>query len=346
MLTGEFWPLLHKCSVAVFLEKCWVFWCLVSDAGPLELPQRPDAPTSTPSPLQLTTAAQGPHTGPPLPSSHRHRLSMGLSPWNLNPPPLPTHLPQPSEAPSLPAHPRCLGPPPPPPYLLAATNTSSASLPACRCHPRIPQGSPSSYPLAAAAQGCHHLPHSCHLLATLPHTQASTASSLLPAHALACFPKPFPSHPSLLPATLPQLATTCLWLCLPRLLPADNYLVPPTFCLFVPASQPSLNQYQKISISTVNPLILKTNPPNSPSHHGTAPIPTVICNIYCQCAHYQEEDSPRMSSWKVLLSNLSLFNNVYLSQITITTSQPTSHCAINISEWQTVKWPLIFWEDL
>ena len=33
-----------------------------------------------------------------------------------------------------------------------------------------------------------------------------------------------------------------------------------------------------------------------PSHPWTAPIPAVICNIYCRCAHYQEEDSPQMRS--------------------------------------------------
>ncbi|KNZ45084.1 hypothetical protein VP01_8505g2, partial [Puccinia sorghi] len=33
-----------------------------------------------------------------------------------------------------------------------------------------------------------------------------------------------------------------------------------------------------------------------PAHPWTAPIPAIICNIYCQCAHYQKEDSLQVSS--------------------------------------------------
>ncbi|KNZ61440.1 hypothetical protein VP01_139g1 [Puccinia sorghi] len=32
------------------------------------------------------------------------------------------------------------------------------------------------------------------------------------------------------------------------------------------------------------------------AHPWTAPLPAVICNIYCQCANYQEEDSPQVRS--------------------------------------------------
>ena len=42
---------------------------------------------------------------------------------------------------------------------------------------------------------------------------------------------------------------------------------------------------------------LSKQPPQVRSaHHWIAPLPAVICNIYCRCAHYQEGDNPQMSS--------------------------------------------------
>ncbi|KNZ53232.1 hypothetical protein VP01_32g13 [Puccinia sorghi] len=44
------------------------------------------------------------------------------------------------------------------------------------------------------------------------------------------------------------------------------------------------------------PLILPTNPPNSNLLILGLPLPEIICNIYCRCAYYQEEDSLQVSS--------------------------------------------------